>query len=61
MANKWVEFVKKWSKKKGMTYGCALSQPQLKIDYRKAYPTKNQERFRESVELGEMGDEDIRR
>jgi hypothetical protein len=61
MANRWIEFVKKWSKKKGMTYGCALSQPQLKIDYRKAYPTKNQERFRESVELGEMGDEDIRR
>jgi hypothetical protein len=58
MANKWVLFVKKWAAKKGMSYGCALSQPQLKTDYRKAYPTKQQERFREAVERGEMGDEE---
>ena len=60
MANKWVLFVKKWAAKKGMSYGCALSQPQLKTDYRKAYPTKQQERFRDAVERGEMGDEDVR-
>lgn len=59
MANRWTNYVKQWAKKKGMSYGCALSQPQLKKDYRKAYPTKEQERFREGVERGEMEDEDI--
>ena len=58
MPNKWILFVKKWAAKKGLSYGCALSQPQLKIDYRKAYPTKQQQTFREAVERGEMEDED---
>ena len=60
MPNKWVLFVKQWAEKKGISYGCALSQPQLKSDYRKAYPTKQQEKFREAVERGEMEDEDVR-
>jgi molybdopterin converting factor small subunit len=58
MPNRWILYVKQWAAKKGMSYGCALSQPQLKTDYRKAYPTKQQEKFKESVERGEMGDED---
>lgn len=58
MPNKWILFVKKWAAKKGLSYGCALSQPQLKIDYRKAYPTKQQQSFREAVERGGMEDED---
>ncbi|NBP02739.1 MAG: hypothetical protein EBU90_21985 [Proteobacteria bacterium] len=60
MSNRWITFVKKWAAKKGLSYGCALSQPQLKIDYRKAYPTKQQESFRQSVERGSMEEEDIR-
>ena len=60
MPNRWITFVKSWAAKKGLSYGCALSQPQLKTDYRKAYPTKQQEKFREAVERGEMEDEDVR-
>lgn len=57
--NRWIEYVKSWSKKNNMSYSCSLSNPQLKIDYRKQYPTKKQEKFRESVEKGSMEDEDI--
>jgi hypothetical protein len=59
MPNRWITYVKQWAAKKGMSYACALSQPQLKKDYRKAYPTKQQQKTREAVERGEMEDEDI--
>ncbi len=58
MPNRWIEFVKSWAQKKGMSYGCALSDPQLKIDYRKSYPTKQQEKANESRETEMMGMED---
>lgn len=58
MANKWVEFIKSWAKKNNKSYGCALSDPQLKIDYRKAYPSKQQQKERESSERETMGMED---
>jgi hypothetical protein len=35
MPNKWVEFVKSWSKRNNKTYGCAISDPKCKADYRK--------------------------
>lgn len=44
MPNKWVDYVKRWAKKNNMSYGCALSDPQLKIDYRKSSTTTKQER-----------------
>jgi hypothetical protein len=44
MPNKWVDYVKRWAKKNNMSYGCALTDPQLKIDYRKSSTTTKQER-----------------
>ena len=44
MPNKWIDFVKRWSRMKGMSYGCALSDPQLRIDYNKSKATPKQER-----------------
>jgi hypothetical protein len=58
MANKWVEFIKSWAKKHNKSYGCALSDPQLKIDYRKAHPSKQQQKERETSERETMGMED---
>lgn len=68
MPTRWTEFVKEWASKRNLTYGCALSKPECSADYKKKYPkplTKKQQKakdtFRESVERGEMEDEDINR
>lgn len=37
MANRWIEWVKSWASKKGISYSCALSQPECKIEYRKKF------------------------
>ena len=34
MANAWIEFVKKWSKDKTMSYSTALKDPKLKAAHR---------------------------
>lgn len=34
MANPWVEYVKSYASKNGITYGCALSTPGLNVKYR---------------------------
>jgi len=44
MTNKWIDYVKRWAKKNNMSYSCALTDPQLKIDYRKSSTTTKQER-----------------
>jgi hypothetical protein len=59
MANTWIEFIKVWAKKNNKSYGCAISDPQLKIDYRKSYPSKQQQKERQSSEREKMGMEDI--
>jgi hypothetical protein len=59
MANTWIEFIKVWAKKNNKSYGCAISDPQLKIDYRKAYPSKQQQKERQSAEREKMGMEDM--
>jgi len=33
--NRWIEFVKSYSKHTNQTYGCALSNPKTKIAYHK--------------------------
>ena len=33
MPNKWIEHVKEFCKKNNISYGCALSHPDLKKDY----------------------------
>lgn len=58
MPNRWIEFVKKWAEKHELTYGCALSQPQLKTDYRKMYPTKKQEKENQALEMLQMKGQD---
>jgi len=35
MPSIWIDFVKTWAKKYNLSYGCALSNPQLKTDYKK--------------------------
>lgn len=35
MSSEWITFVKGWSAKHNVTYGCALSNPQCSADYRK--------------------------
>lgn len=42
MANRWVEFIKEWANKNNTTYGCAMGNPQLKLDYREKYPPKEE-------------------
>ena len=59
MPNRWIEFVKSWAKKNNVSYGCALSEPKMKIDYRKSYPTKQQITERESKEREQMKENDI--
>ena len=39
MANKWIEFVKKWASDKKMTYSAALKDPKLKTAYGKTKTT----------------------
>lgn len=59
MPNRWIEFVKSWAKKMNISYGCALSDPKLKLAYRKAYPTKAMTKLNETKERFKMSGEDI--
>lgn len=56
-ANKWVEFVKKWAKDHDTTYGCAISQPACKEEYRAKYG--NRKKLTKAKEKELMGMEDI--
>jgi hypothetical protein len=38
MVNKWIEFVRKWSKDNDMTYMCAVTTPRCREDYYKENP-----------------------
>jgi hypothetical protein len=38
MPNRWITFVKKWSSENNVSYGCALSKPEMKAEYNKLYP-----------------------
>lgn len=59
MPNKWVDYVKRWAKKNNMSYGCALGDPQLKIDYRKSSTTTKQERDMMGGEDRDASEEEI--
>lgn len=49
--NKWTTFVKEWAAKNNLSYGCAMTKPECKDEYRKANPKpikitkKRQKRF----------------
>jgi hypothetical protein len=41
MPNRWIEFVKEFAAKNNITYGCALTKPELKTEYRSKYPKED--------------------
>jgi hypothetical protein len=45
MPNKWVEFVRRWSKDHNLTYMCSVSNPKLKSDYQKFKSTGEEYEF----------------
>lgn len=49
MANAWVEHIKRFARDKGMTYGCALSDPECKATYKKPPRPLTQKKERESM------------
>jgi len=51
MANKWIEHIKKWAKDNNSTYGCALSNPKCKEDYKKSKEEPKQEDIDNESEL----------
>ena len=57
MPNRWTEFVKKWAKDHDTTYGCALSQPACKNEYRAKYGYRKN--LPKSKEKELMGMEDV--
>jgi DNA adenine methylase len=40
MGTKWTDFVKKWAAENNLSYGCAMSKPKCREDYRKENPPK---------------------
>lgn len=59
MTNPWVEFVKKFAKKNGESYGCAISNPQTKIEYYKQKERNSKMTRTPEDEMGEMGASDV--
>jgi hypothetical protein len=60
MPSRWIEFVKDWASKNGISYGCALSNSTMVAEYHKKYNTpKHQERER-SRDMEQMDKEDVR-
>ncbi len=38
MPNQWIQFVRDYASANNLSYGCALSKPEIKEEYRKKYP-----------------------
>jgi hypothetical protein len=49
MANAWVEHIRRFAKEKGMTYGCALTDPECKATYKKPPKPLTQKKERENM------------
>ena len=59
----WTDYVREWAAKKNLSYGCAISKPEIKLDYKRFKeqnkpPTKKQGKA-ESKERGSMGSNDV--
>ena len=54
--NRWTNFVREWAGKNGMTYGCALSDPAMREEYKVKYG--NRKRLTQTKEKEMMGQED---
>lgn len=57
MANRWIEFVRKWARDHDTTYGCALSQPACKAEYKSKYGSRKKLTQKKEREM--MGMEDV--
>ena len=44
MPNKWIEHVKKFAKENGLSYGCAMSKPNLKDGYKPSVKMTSKEK-----------------
>ena len=51
MPNKWIEHVKEFSKKHNISYGCALSHPDLKKDYEPVIKKTHKEKREEKEKI----------
>ncbi|NBW13105.1 MAG: hypothetical protein EBR82_34300 [Caulobacteraceae bacterium] len=47
----WNDFVKAYAAKNGITYGCAISKPELKEAYRKAHPKKTKKGPKKTISV----------
>jgi hypothetical protein len=56
MPNAWTDFVKDFAKRNNTTYGCALSMPKCKEEYRKKHPKPLTKKEKKETDL--MGKED---
>jgi hypothetical protein len=54
--NRWTNFVREWAVKNGLTYGCALSDPAMREEYKVKYG--NRKRLTQTKEKEMMGQED---
>jgi hypothetical protein len=58
MANRWIEFVRKWAAKAGISYACAVSKPECRAEYQAKYGNRKKLPMRTEREM--MGAEDVR-
>jgi len=54
--NRWTNFVREWAVKNGLSYGCALSDPAMRDEYKAKYG--NRKRLTQTKEKEMMGQED---
>jgi hypothetical protein len=60
MANQWTTHVKDYAQRNNLSYGCALSKPECKAEYREKYPkplTKKQLKAKAEEEARMKADE----
>ena len=50
MSNKWVEHVKKFAKENGLSYGCAMSKPNLKDGYTPSVKMTSKEKKQKKID-----------
>lgn len=60
MTNRWIEFVKDFAKKNNLSYGCALSEPKLKEQYRAKYGSSKKISSKKERETMSMEDVNIK-
>lgn len=63
MANNWITHIKDYAQRHGLSYGCALSKPECKAEYREKYPkplTKKQQKAKAEEEARLKAEEEAR-